>query len=146
VASLGRVGEVLGVNGSRVEVQLGGMSITVETSDLQVPEGGAAPTVGPAWKKEGSAGSHAYAETRPPVPRELKLIGKRVDEALGELDRFLDAALVAGHDEVRIVHGHGTGRLKSAVRRFLDSHAQVARHRPGGTGEGGDGATVATLR
>mgnify|MGYP002066063649 CR=1 FL=1 len=76
--------------------------------------------------------SGSRAETGPPVQRELKLIGKRIDEALEELDRFLDGALVSGHDEVRIVHGHGTGRLKSAVRRFLDSHGQVARRLPQG--------------
>jgi DNA mismatch repair protein MutS2 len=100
----------------------------------------------PSRNERGSTGSRAYAGAGRPVQRELKLIGKRVEEALQELDRFLDAALISGHDEVRIVHGHGTGRLKSAVRRFLDSHAQVKRHRPGGAGEGGDGATIATLR
>jgi len=146
VASLGRVGEVAGLRGSRVDVRLGGMNITVETSDLQLPTDGSTGS-GPASRpKQGSAGSHTYAETGPPVPRELKLIGKRVDEALEELDRFLDGATVSGHDEVRIIHGHGTGRLKSAVRRFLDSHSQVQRHRPGAVGEGGDGATIATLR
>ena len=146
VASLGRVGEVAGLRGSRVDVRLGGMNITVETRDLQLPIGGPAGSSPPARTEQGRGGSRTHAETGPPVQRELKLIGKRVDEALDELDRFLDGALVSGHDEVRIIHGHGTGRLKSAVRRFLDSHSQVQRHRPGGVGEGGDGATVAILR
>ena len=73
------------------------------------------------------------------------LIGKRVAEALDELDRFLDAATLDGRSEVRIVHGHGTGRLRSAVRAFLRDHRQVSRHRPGKEYEGGDGATVAIL-
>jgi DNA mismatch repair protein MutS2 len=47
---------------------------------------------------------------------------------------------------VRIVHGHGTGRLRAAVRGHLARHPQVARVRPGSDGEGGDGATVVTLR
>ena len=146
VASLGRIGEVAELRGSRVDVRLGGMNITVEKGDLQLPSGGAPPEASRLRPQPSSAGSRAYAETRPVVQRELKLIGKRVEEALEELDRFLDAALLSEYDEVRIVHGHGTGRLKSAVRRFLDSHSQVQRHRPGAAGEGGDGATVVTLR
>jgi DNA mismatch repair protein MutS2 len=46
---------------------------------------------------------------------------------------------------VRIVHGHGTGRLRSAVRKFLDEHVLVDSHRSGRGNEGGDGATVAKL-
>jgi DNA mismatch repair protein MutS2 len=72
-------------------------------------------------------------------------VGRRVDEALEDLDRFLDAAQVAGHDEVRVVHGHGTGRLRAAVREFLDGHVQVRSHRPGRAIEGGDAATVVQL-
>ena len=74
------------------------------------------------------------------------LIGKRVEESLEELDRFLDAAVLAGRREVRIVHGHGTGRLRRAVREHLRSHAQARRHRPGRPHEGGDGATIVQLR
>ena len=60
--------------------------------------------------------------------------------------RILDSACLAGHTEIRIVHGHGTGRLRSAVREFVDAHVQVVEHRPGRPSEGGDGATVAVLR
>jgi len=74
------------------------------------------------------------------------LIGRTVDEGLDELDRFLDEAALAGLGEVRIVHGHGTGRLRKAVRQFLTRHVHVRGHRPGKPREGGDGATVATLR
>jgi DNA mismatch repair protein MutS2 len=80
------------------------------------------------------------------APSELMLIGKRVEEGLEELDRFLDEAAVAGLGEVRVVHGHGTGRLRKAVRAFLTRHPHVRRHRQGKPGEGGDGATVVTLR
>jgi len=48
--------------------------------------------------------------------------------------------------EIRIVHGHGTGRLRAGVRRFLDRHPHVRRYRPGTPREGGDGATVVELR
>ena len=74
------------------------------------------------------------------------LIGKTVDEALEEIDRFLDRATLGGLTEVRIVHGHGTGRLRSAVRNHLRGHPQVESHRAGVQREGGDGATVARLK
>jgi DNA mismatch repair protein MutS2 len=63
-----------------------------------------------------------------------------------EIDRFLDACAREGRDEVRVVHGHGTGRLRIGVRAHLKGHPLVASFRPGGAGEGGDGATVVTLR
>ena len=73
------------------------------------------------------------------------LIGQRVDEALSELDKQLDRAALADRGEIRIVHGHGTGRLRSAIRRFLADHPLVESHRPGRPAEGGEGATIATL-
>ncbi|MDH3744549.1 MAG: Smr/MutS family protein, partial [Acidobacteriota bacterium] len=60
-------------------------------------------------------------------------------------DVYLDRALLSSSPDVRIVHGHGTGRLKKAVRRHLERHPAVAGWRPGGDREGGDGATVVTL-
>jgi DNA mismatch repair protein MutS2 len=77
---------------------------------------------------------------------ELQLIGMRVEEALEVLDGWLDRALAAGGTEVRVVHGHGTGRLRSGVRAHLDRHPAVATHRPGAPNEGGNGATVVTLK
>ncbi|MCZ6508635.1 MAG: Smr/MutS family protein [Acidobacteria bacterium] len=82
----------------------------------------------------------------PAVAAEIKLLGRRVEEALIELDHYLDQALLANREEVRVVHGHGTGRLREAVREHLRRHPVVADHRPGGDGEGGDGATVVTLK
>jgi DNA mismatch repair protein MutS2 len=68
------------------------------------------------------------------------------EEALEAVDRFLDASILAGRDEVRIVHGHGTGRLRAAIRAHLQKHTLVAGKRAGAPNEGGDGATVVTLR
>ncbi len=72
--------------------------------------------------------------------RELNLIGKRVDESLDLLDKFLDRAFVSSLEEVRVIHGFGTGTLKRAVAEFLDGHHQVA----GFLDEGG--ATIVTLK
>ena len=73
------------------------------------------------------------------------LVGQRVADALPELDRYLDAARMAGHGEVRIVHGHGSGRLRKAVREFVSGHVHVRTHRGGRAEEGGEAATVVCL-
>jgi DNA mismatch repair protein MutS2 len=69
-----------------------------------------------------------------------------VEEALNKVDDYLDQALLASKLQVRIVHGHGTGRLKKAVRDHLRGHPAVDTFRPGKPNEGGDGATVVRLR
>jgi len=80
------------------------------------------------------------------VPAELNLIGMRVEAALETLDRFLDQSARAQRVTVRIVHGHGTGRLRDALRLELRRHPLVASHRSGEPREGGNGATVVELR
>jgi DNA mismatch repair protein MutS2 len=76
---------------------------------------------------------------------ELDLRGKTSDEALEALDRYLDAAYLAGLPFVRIIHGKGTGKLRQAVRRTLDQHPHVKAFEAGGEKEGGEGVTVAKL-
>jgi DNA mismatch repair protein MutS2 len=61
------------------------------------------------------------------VPEELNLIGRTVEEALDEADKFLDDALLSEYRQVRLIHGHGTGRLKSALREWLKSHPHVGK-------------------
>ncbi len=80
------------------------------------------------------------------VAQELNLIGHRVEEALELLDTYLDRALLTAEGDVRIVHGHGSGKLRRAVREHLRGHPAVAANRPGRKDEGGNGATVVSLR
>jgi DNA mismatch repair protein MutS2 len=131
---------VRAARGDRAEVQVGPMTVHVAREDLRVAPGGSAPAL--------ARSAPAPARSTEPVgggPREIVLVGKTVDEALAELERFLDAALVAGHERVRIVHGRGTGRLRAAVRAFLAEQPHVRAHREADPGEGGDAATVAEL-
>jgi DNA mismatch repair protein MutS2 len=81
----------------------------------------------------------------PEVPVELDLVGQRVEPALELLDRYIDRALLVPYQEVRVVHGHGTGRLRQGVREFLAGHAAVAGLRPGRSEEGGEGVTIVRL-
>lgn len=77
---------------------------------------------------------------------ELNVIGRRVEEALGELDKFLDNAALADAMRVRVVHGHGMGILKRAIAEALSSHPLVAKFYAGTPQEGGAGATIVELR
>ncbi|HXE74920.1 MAG TPA: endonuclease MutS2 [Candidatus Xenobia bacterium] len=77
---------------------------------------------------------------------ELQVRGMRVEEALEKADKFLDEAVLAGHREVRIVHGLGTGALKKALAEFLAQHPHVESTREAEREHGGGGVTVAELR
>lgn len=76
----------------------------------------------------------------------LDLRGHRVEEALDSLEIFLDKASLTSLTQVYVIHGHGTGALKSAVRGFLASSPYVAKYRPGETSEGGDGICVIDIK
>ncbi len=89
------------------------------------------------------AGGRATART---IDSTIDVRGQRVDEAISNVDRFLDESLMASRDTVFVVHGHGTGALRAAVRAHLATHKGVDKFRPGEQGEGGDGITVAFLK
>jgi DNA mismatch repair protein MutS2 len=77
---------------------------------------------------------------------EINLIGRTVDEATEELEKYLDRAFLAGLPRVRVIHGHGAGILRRGVRDFLKSHPHVATIAEAPQNEGGQGATVVELR
>ncbi|MBM4370409.1 MAG: Smr/MutS family protein, partial [Deltaproteobacteria bacterium] len=81
----------------------------------------------------------------PGGPAVVDLRGARVDEGLETLARALDDALLDGRPLIQVIHGHGTGAMRKAVREALQASSQVVRHRPGRREEGGDGVTVAYL-
>jgi DNA mismatch repair protein MutS2 len=87
----------------------------------------------------------AITGSAPSVPLQLDLRGARAEEALAELDRYLNDAAVAGIDRLRIVHGKGTGALRTAVREMLATHPLVREHTAAAQNEGGEGATIVRL-
>ena len=80
------------------------------------------------------------------VDSEINLIGRASDDVDSEIYRFVEEALAGGRRFIRIVHGHGTGRLKTAVREALRGHPGIARVEDAPQSQGGAGATVVTLR
>jgi DNA mismatch repair protein MutS2 len=77
---------------------------------------------------------------------EINLIGRTVDEATEELEKYLDRAFLAGLPRVRVIHGHGAGILRRGVREFLKGHPHVATLAEAPQNEGGQGATLVELR
>jgi DNA mismatch repair protein MutS2 len=136
----------------RLQVDIGGMMVQVKVSDLLRPRAVAAP---PKPKRapppallanaEVVAASDASGAFRSP-DNTLDLRGERVDEALERVDRFLDDASMRERGFVFLLHGHGTGALKSAIREHLTSSSYVGRWEGGTRSQGGDGITVVELR
>lgn len=135
----GQKGHVVELSGgTEAVVQLGIMKMKVPLEDLE-----------PIRAKP----AKAPVKTAPSVKRtrdehmrtELDLRGATLDEAILEVDRFLDEAFLANLGQVYLIHGKGTGALRTGVQEFLRRHKHVKTYRLGNYGEGGAGVTVAEL-
>lgn len=103
----------------------------------------------PAFNKKGfeyrPAESDSFKLRKINISNSLDLRGVRVEEALNKLEVYLDKASLANLSPVTIIHGHGTGALKAAVRDYLSTSPYAAKYRPGESAEGGDGVSVVEL-
>jgi DNA mismatch repair protein MutS2 len=131
------------------EVSVGLMKMRVNREDIaevvrnpQAAQSAISPLQ--AARKRGVSVSVADADEK--LNWEINVIGRNVDEATGEVEKFLDRAFLAGLPRVRIVHGTGMGILRKALRAYLQRHPQVATVSEPPHNEGGQGATVAELK
>jgi DNA mismatch repair protein MutS2 len=136
-------GTLASLEGDRASIVTRGKRMEVDAGDLELVSRASASPEEQKRQKPKKAIPDTGAE--PAVSAELDLIGQRVEEAIEESDRFLDRALMEGRGAVRIIHGHGSGRLRKALREHLRKHPAVRSWRAGGEREGGDGATIAVL-
>lgn len=142
VKKLNATGKVLSKNESKkkLEVAVGAMKISASANDLAEALK-TAEDIGQT--KTVSVKTNIAAKT---LTNEINLIGQTVDEALVNLDAFIDSCLVASINEIRIIHGRGTGALMKGVQDHLKKHAHVAEFRLGAYGEGDRGVTIAKLK
>lgn len=142
IRSLRQTGYVLSAPGNdgQVLIQAGIMKIKVPLSDLRAATDEV--TVKAPVKHAGASPSPVIEAVSP----EVDLRGLTVDDALFQLDKYLDDAWLAGVKNVRIIHGKGTGAVRQAVRAQLNGHPHVKSQRRGDANEGGDGVTVAELQ
>ena len=141
IVSLGRKAVVIDANvkGGKVEVQAGIIKTKADISDLELIE---------EDKTEKIAKQHAsYRATFSRDFRdEIDLRGKTGDEAWGAVDKYFDEAQLSGFSTVRLIHGKGTGALKSALWTYLKNDPRVSKFRIGKYGEGDGGVTVVELK
>jgi DNA mismatch repair protein MutS2 len=119
----------------------GSMRINVPVADLELMARPASAGSGRRGDFTTSVTTMAASAPRA-VPSSLDLRGARVEEALGSLESYIDQASVAGVTRVTVIHGHGSGALRDALRARLSAHPLIKSWRAGERGEGGDGATI----
>jgi DNA mismatch repair protein MutS2 len=135
------------------EVALGPIKMRVKRDECSAPpgfggeqeQGKKADPLAAARKQKGVHVTVTSANTDN-LRAEINLIGRTVDEATDELEKYLDHAFLAGLPRVRVIHGHGAGVLRRGVREFLKSHPHVAGIEEAPQNEGGQGATLVELR
>jgi DNA mismatch repair protein MutS2 len=151
--SFGTIGVIDRLKGNEAEVRVGSLHMREKLENLVLVD---SRSSSPAARKDSlekmgrRAATELHLHSRIPDSKfqnqkELNLIGKTTDEAVGIVDRFLDEAFLNGQNEVRIIHGHGTGALRKAVTQFLSDHPHVARFSAAPPDQGGNGATVVEL-
>lgn len=125
------------VNEHEWQVQMGILKMKIATDQLQkvkAPEK-QAPTR--QFATLSSGGSH--------VSTQLDLRGERYDQAMGDLDQYIDSALLAGYQQVTIVHGKGTGAIRNGVQEYLKNNRRVKKFNYAPASAGGNGATIVTF-
>jgi DNA mismatch repair protein MutS2 len=140
--------DILEVTPHDAIISAGPLKMRVPLSELVAPRGKKQPSTFP--KGDRPEGKLQRAQQAAPAPLTTPTLrcdvrGMRADEALREVESFLDRSFRAGDPGVLILHGHGTGALKQAIRDSLAISPYVRAFRPGESHEGGDGVTVVTL-
>jgi len=145
IKSMNKIGEVQReVEQDLFEVALGPIKMRVRRDELSGVTRPSDPLAA-ARSHKGVQVSVTSANTDD-IRAEINLIGRTVDEATEELEKYLDRAFLAGLERVRVIHGHGAGILRRGVREFLKNHPHVAGVEEAPQNEGGQGATLVELR
>ena len=138
---LGVEGQVVSLKGDRVILQTPqGRRMECRAGELEPLHRG---DLAPEAPRRGHLRVRQDAEA---LPTELNLIGRASDDVETEIQRFLETSLASGQKFIRIVHGHGTGRLKRAVLEALRGHPGIGKIEDAPQNQGGSGATLITLR
>jgi len=160
LASFGSIGIVDRIRNDEVEVRVGSLRMREQLANLELVSGTGVPPVNHAQDARATKTRaalaqkarttevhlHSSAAAGSGSKAELNLVGKRTDEAVEIIDKFLDKAFLDGVTEVRIIHGHGTGALRRAITEFLQGHPHVGRFLAATQDKGGAGATVVELK
>lgn len=150
MTSFGNTGTVEKIDGETAEVLVGSMRLREKLKNLkalaETSVESSKPKQGKLEKLQNQAKESNLRFESEDTKAEINLIGKKTIEIDDDIDRFLDEAYLNGRQIVRIVHGMGTGALRSAVHDFLRHHPHVSRYSLAAQNEGGAGATIVELK
>jgi len=132
------------IDENHFEVEIGAMKMKIDREDIAEVLSRAADSPVKAARARGI--SVSLEKENDSVPSEINVIGRTVDDATREVEKFVDRAFLAGLPRVRVVHGSGMGILRKALRQYLQKHPHVESVTEPGQNEGGGGATVVELR
>jgi DNA mismatch repair protein MutS2 len=143
VPPFGLQGVVKAIADGQAEIDVHGKRLRAAARDLRVVGGGAT-----AKAERPASGVKVTVDLapRPTLLSDLNVVGCTVDEALARAERFLDDTLVTDQRTVRVIHGHGTGKLQKAITGFLKAHPLVDRFHSAPLEQGGGGVTVVELK
>ena len=132
-------GTIIKVSGEEAYLQFGIMKMKIDIKDLTIPK--------IKEMKKGQTGiSHIKDEKSMNIKTEIDLRGLTIEEAVSEVDKYLDDAKIAGLSSVLLIHGKGTGALRAGLQSFLKSHHFVKSSRIGDSTEGGHGVTLVEIK
>ncbi|MBS9361611.1 endonuclease MutS2 [Listeria welshimeri] len=138
VLSLGQKGTLLNkISDKEWNVQIGIIKMKIKTTDLEY--------IQPETPKKQRIITSVHSSDSP-AKSELDLRGERYEDALQKVDKYLDEALLAGYPQVAIIHGKGTGALRTGVTEYLKNHRMVKSIRFGAAAEGGNGVTIVEFK
>ncbi len=141
VPSLRQKGRILSISGKEAALQMGLLKTNLPFAKCVLTE---SPSEKEAPKTGRKRAAREVAKTME-FKSEIDVRGKTVEEAILDIDKYIDDALIAGIGQVRIIHGKGTGALRSGLIQYLNKHAAVKSHTLAALNEGGSGATVVFL-
>lgn len=137
IKTINQKGHVLDIKQDELLVQTGILKINVKKSDVVATES--------PEEKQIKVRNNTFLHKAKHITKEIDLRGKLAEEAIQEVDKYLEDANLVGLDSVRIIHGKGTGALRKAIRAYLKDHPYVGSFRDGLYDEGGLGVTVVEL-
>ena len=129
-----------------VFVQMGILRSKVNISDLELLQENSVSGPGLESRKKGSGSSNIKMSKSFGISPEINVLGMTVDEAVAQLDKYLDDAYIAHLPQVRIVHGKGTGALRAGIHKHLKRLKYVKEFHLGGFGEGDAGVTIVVFK
>ena len=139
IAGTNQIGLITEINKQQVSLDVRGMRMQAKLNQLQHHQA-------EKKQKKKAVRSSVSVSATTPMQLEVNVIGLRVEEAQVEINNYLDQAILNKLESGRIIHGHGTGALRSATHVLLKKHKAVKSFRLGGENEGGVGATVISFK